>query len=123
MTTLMNNGTLEKILEREMYPQQALMPPSPWLGRAQPGKPTLTVSNAGSGSQLEIRWAPGDSGNAWLWLLQTRSGGRWKAEILAGTRTMRVWNSAPPEVVALSAVNRVGAVSPPTVLKARNGAN
>ena len=122
MTTLMNNGTLEKILEREMYPHPALMPASPWLGRAQPAKPTLTVSHGGSDSRLEIRWAPGGSGNAWLWLLQTRSGGRWKAEILPRTRTMRLWLGAPPEVVALSAVNRVGAVSPPTVLKARNGA-
>jgi len=118
----MNNGTLEKILEREMYPQQALMPPSPWLGGAQPGKPTLAVSNGGSGSRLEIRWAPSGSDNTWLWLLQTRSGGMWKAEILPRTRTTRLWTGAPPEVVALSAVNRVGVVSPPTVLKAHNGA-
>jgi uncharacterized lipoprotein YddW (UPF0748 family) len=122
MTTLMNNGALEKVLERDMYQQQALMPPSPWLGGSQPGKPALTVSNSGSGSRLEIRWAPSGSGNTWLWLLQTRSGDRWTGEILPATRITRLWNSAPPDVVALSAVNRFGAVSPPTVLKAPDGA-
>ena len=122
MQTLLHNGALEEVLKREVYQQPALMPPSPWLGGTQPGKPSLMVSNGGSGSRLEIRWAPSGSSNPWLWLLQTRKGGRWTGEILPATRTTRVWNSVPPEVVALSAVNRVGAVSPPTVLKARKGA-
>jgi uncharacterized lipoprotein YddW (UPF0748 family) len=122
MTTLMSNAALEKVLERDMYQQQALMPPSPWLGGAQPGKPTLTVSNGGSGSRLEIRWAPGGSGNAWLWLLQTRTGGKWTKEILPATKTTRTWNGTPPEVVAVSAVNRTGAVGSPTVLQARSSA-
>jgi len=121
MTTLMNNKTLAKILEQEMYQQQALLPPSTWLGRGQPGKPTLMVSNGRSGSRLEIRWAPSGSGNAWLWLLQTRTGGKWTKEILPSTKTSCTWNGTPPEVVAVSAVNRIGAVSSPSVLQARDG--
>jgi uncharacterized lipoprotein YddW (UPF0748 family) len=123
MKTLMRNSTLDEVLEREVYQQPALMPPSPWLGGTQPGKPSLMVSNGGSGSRLEIRWAPTGSGNVWLWLLQTRSGGRWTGEIMPTTKTTRVWNGATPEVVALSAVNRIGEVSAPNVLQARSGAN
>jgi uncharacterized lipoprotein YddW (UPF0748 family) len=122
MKTLMHNSALDEVLEREAYQQPALMPPSPWLGGTQPGKPSLVASNGGSGSRLEIRWVPDDGGITWLWMLQTRSGGKWKAQILPRTRTMCVWLGAPPEVVALSAVNRIGEVSSPTVLQARNAA-
>ena len=121
--SLMRNAAFAELLERQVYQQPALMPPTPWLGSAQPAKPALTISNGEAGSHLEIHWAPSSgSGNAWLWLLQTRSGGRWTGEILPTKQTTRVWNSAPPEVVALSAVNRIGEVSSPTVLQARNAA-
>ena len=90
----MRNSAFDEVLEREVYQQPALMPPSPWLGRAQPGKPKLTVANGASGSPLEIRWAPSGSGKPWLWLLQTRTGGEWTKEILPATRTSRVWNGS-----------------------------
>ena len=80
MKSLMRNSAFDEVLEREVYQQPALMPPSPWLGRAQPAKPKLTVANGEPGSQLEIRWTPGGSGKAWLWLLQTRIGGEWTTE-------------------------------------------
>ena len=38
MKSLMRNSALDEVLEREVYPQPALMPPSPWLGRTQPGE-------------------------------------------------------------------------------------
>ena len=118
----MRNSALDEVLEREVYQQPALMPPSPWLGRTQPAKPKLSVSSSNAGSPLEIRWTPSDSGKAWLWLLQTRTGGEWKKEILPATRTARAWNGALPEVVAVSAVSRNGQLSAPSVLQARDGA-
>jgi hypothetical protein len=121
MKSLMRNSSFADVLERELYQQPALMPPSPWLGRAQPGKPKLTVAKGEPGAQLEVRWTPGGSGKPWLWLLQTRKGGEWTKEILPATRTTRVWNGALPEVVAVSAVNRNGELSPPCVLQARDG--
>jgi uncharacterized lipoprotein YddW (UPF0748 family) len=122
MKSLMRDSAFDAVLEREVYAQPALMPPLPGLGRTQPGKPKLVVSGGGSGSHLEIRWTPSGSAKAWLWLLQTRSGREWKREILPAAEAMRVWNGAPPEVVALSMVNRNGQVGSPSVLQAHSSA-
>ena len=122
MQTLMRNGTLDEVLKREAYQQPALMPPSPWLGGTRPGRPNLMVSNGASGSRLEIRWTPSLSGKTSLWLVQTRTGGEWTEEILPAGRTTRVWNGALPEVVAVSAVNRNGELSTPSVVQAPGSA-
>jgi uncharacterized lipoprotein YddW (UPF0748 family) len=122
MKSLMRNSAFDEVLARELYQQPALMPPSPWLGRAQPRKPKLTVANGGPQAQLELSWAAGDPGKAWLWLLQTRTSGEWTKEVLPATRTSRIWNGAQPEVVALSVVNRNGELSAPCVLQARGSA-
>lgn len=122
MKSLMRNSTFDEVLEREVYQQPALMPPSSWLGRTRPSKPKVTVATVKSGSQLEIRWTPGASGKACLWVLQVRTNGQWKAEILPVTKTARVWNGSQPEVVAVSAVGRNGEVSAPSVLQSRSDA-
>jgi uncharacterized lipoprotein YddW (UPF0748 family) len=121
MKSLMRNSAFDAVLEQEVYAQPALMPALPWLSRTRPAKPGLTVSSGDSGSQLEIRWTPGGSDKPWVWLLQTRTSGEWKKEVLPAVRTMRVWSGAPPEVVALSAVIRNGQISSPSVLQARSG--
>jgi hypothetical protein len=121
--SLMRNSTFAELLERQVYQEPALMPPTPWLGGAQPAKPALTTSNGESGSHLEIRWTPGGSERPWLWLLQTRTAGVWNTEILPSTRSSRAWNDTPPEVAALSAVNHNGRVSSPAVMQVHNGGN
>jgi len=122
MKSLMRNTAFDEVLERELYQQPALMPLSPWLAQAQPGKPKLNVATGHPASQLEIRWAPSGSGKAWLWLLQTRTGSEWTKEILPAAKTTRVWKGAQPEVVAVSAVNRNGELSAPSVLQAQGTA-
>ncbi len=123
MKSLMRNSTLDEMLQREVYQQPALMPSSPWLGRSRPGKPKLTVSGGQTGSRLELRWAPSGSSKPWLWLLQTRSSGKWTSEVLPATRTTRIWNGAPPEAVAVSAVHRNGELSSCSAVQARGSAN
>jgi uncharacterized lipoprotein YddW (UPF0748 family) len=122
MKSLMRNSAFDAVLEREVYAQPALMPAVPWLGRTRLEKPKLTVSSGDAGSQLEIHWTPGGSDKAWLWLLQTRTGREWKREILPAAKTTITWHGVAPEVLAVSAVNRNGQISSPTVLQARNGA-
>ena len=80
------------------------------------------VSTGGSGSRLEVRWTPSGLGKASLWLVQTRIVGEWTEEILPAGRTTRVWNSALPGVVAVSAVNRNGELSAPSVVQAPGSA-
>ena len=119
MKSLMRNTAFDEVLQRELYQKPALMPPSPWLGHAQPRKPKLTVVKGEPGSQMEISWAAGGPGKTWLWLLQTRTSGGWTEEILPASRMSRVWNGAVPEVVAVTAVGRNGELSTPSVLQAR----
>jgi hypothetical protein len=119
MSSLVRNSAFDTILEREVYQRPALMPLSPWLALTKPGKPKLTVAKGEPSSRLEIRWTTGGSGKPWLWLLQTRTAGEWTTEVLPGTTNSRVWNGAPPGVVAVSAVNRNGDLSAPSVLQAR----
>ncbi len=121
MKSLMRDAAFAELLEREVYHQPALMPPTPWLGPAQPVKPVLASSNGSSGSWSAIRWMPGSPDRPWLWLVQTRTAGTWTTDILPSTQTSRAWNGAPPEVMAVSAVNRTGGVSNPAVLQAHNG--
>jgi uncharacterized lipoprotein YddW (UPF0748 family) len=122
MKSLMRNGAFDEVLVKDVYQHAALMPPSPWLDRAQPVKPKLTVAAGNPSSRLEIRWTPGNSGTPSLWLVQTRTGGKWTEVILPAARTMRVWDRPQPEVVAVSAVNRNGELSAPSVLQARSNA-
>jgi uncharacterized lipoprotein YddW (UPF0748 family) len=123
MRTLMRNSTLDEVLAREVYHQPALMPASPWLGGARPGKPKLTAFKGETGSRLTLSWAPGSAGKAWLWLLQTRTGGQWTAEVLPAVKTSRAWTGAPPDVVAVSAMDRKGNLGAPATLQSRGTAN
>ena len=93
------------------------MPPCPWLGHAQPGKPKLRVTTSPG---ADLTWAPGGSGKPWLWLLQTRTGGEWRTEVLPSATTFRAWNGTAPDVVAVSAVSRNGELSAPSVVQARS---
>ena len=107
MKSLMRNSDLDAALEREVYSQPALIPSSPWLGNARHSKPQLSVNPGERG----LSWTPAATETAWLWLVQTRSGGVWTTEILPATKTSRAWNGVQPEVVAVSLVDRNGNAS------------
>jgi uncharacterized lipoprotein YddW (UPF0748 family) len=122
MKSLMRNSAFDEVLQRELYQQPALMPLNPWLGRAQPGKPRLTTATRKPGPQTTVTWTRSSQGKTWLWLLQTRNRGVWTTEVLPAAQTSRAWSGAPPEVVAVSAVNRNGEVSSPAVVQPRGAA-
>jgi uncharacterized lipoprotein YddW (UPF0748 family) len=119
MKSLMRSSALDEALEREVYTQPALVPASPWLDNARPEKPRLTAGKADRSAALSVSWAPSVAGKAWLWLLQTRTGSVWKTEVLPAARTSRNWAGAPPEVVAVSAVDRNGNASAAAALELR----
>jgi len=119
MKSLMRNSALDEALIREAYQEPALVPPSLWLGRAQPGKPQITPDTAQRAGSLALSWAPSGQGRAWLWLVQTRTGGTWTTQVLPGAQGSHTWSGTPPEVVAVSAVNRNGEVSAPSLFQPR----
>ena len=115
MSALMRSTSLDDALARGVYQQPALVPALPWLGGSAPGKPKLTLVRTRSGAASKISWAASGHGKAWLWLVQTRRAGQWTSQVLPGTTTAKTWDSAAPEVVAVSAVDRKGNISSPAV--------
>lgn len=117
--SLMPRSALAEALEREIYPQPALVPPTPWLGRARLGKPKLTAGQGNSTAGLQFSWGPSGTEMISRWLLQTRSGRIWKTEILPGNVRSRAWPGPAPDVIAISAVDRYGNLGPAAALQAR----
>jgi len=113
LKSLMPGSALADALERAIYTEPALVPASPWLGRTRPAKPTLAASLSEAPDHLQVSWGPGRPEAVSHWLLQTRAAGQWKTEILPATATSRAWHGTLPEVVAVSAVDRNGNISPP----------
>jgi len=106
-----NTQSVTDVLKREVYQKAALVPPTPWLDAAMPAPPKLDIEQTGKG--LKVSWQPASEPAArWVW--QVRADGEWTTEILPGSRFV-----SNADVVAISAVDRCGNVSPPTVLEKR----
>ena len=115
---LQNREGIADLLTRELYPQPALPPAFTWLGATAPTRPTLTIGTRFAAGGLKLSWAPADAKPAWLWVLQTKTDGQWRTQILPGRQSAQTLaRPARPEAIALSAVDRCGNASPPTVLE------
>ena len=99
------------------FPGPALVPASPWLGGLRPGKPWLAVRK--TGREISLAWKPAGGEPVWQWVLQERCGDGWRTEILPAAQTSRLYPAggvpALPQAVAVTAVTRVGNLSPPAV--------
>ena len=113
MKSLMRNSDLDATLEYEVYNQPALIPGSPWLGGTRHSKPQLTANDGSVG----LSWMPAADETAWLWLVQTRTGGEWATEILPAHKTSRTWSGTQPDVIAVSLVDRNGNASAAAVVQ------
>jgi uncharacterized lipoprotein YddW (UPF0748 family) len=100
---------------RAAYLQPALVPASPWLDAFPPGKPKLTVVE-NSLSSLRLRWETTDN-TLWLWVLQFRTKQVWTTEILPAARTDWSFAKPAPDLISISAVDRVGNLGSPAALR------
>lgn len=99
------------------YTQTALVPPSPWLDSTPPDKPKLTAA-IGNHSEVNVRWESSGGEPAWLWVLQYRATNNvWTTEILTASQTTKTFQNSAPDVISISAVDRIGNVSAPAALK------
>ena len=77
----------------------------------------LTVRN--TGRAISLGWKPAGGEPVWQWFLQEEVGGNWRAEILPAARTNLLFIpggiSALPQAVAVTAVTRVGNLSPAAI--------
>jgi hypothetical protein len=114
LRSLTDNPALANVV-RAAYSQTALVPASPWLVSLPPAKPKLmVVENDRSG--LSVRWETNGT-PAWLWVLQYRTNEVWATEILPANQTTRTFENSRPELVAISAVDRIGNVGSPAAIK------
>lgn len=100
---------------RLQYLQTALVPPSPWLDATPPDKPKLTVMENRGGQR--VHWESAGNEPAWLWVLQSRTNNAWTTEILPANQTTRTFFNAPPDALAIRAVDRLGNLSAPVGLE------
>ena len=112
-------GSEADALRREVYAEPALAPAFPWLDNTPPAPPALSITADPRGG-ARASWSNNGAEAAWLWVLQTRSGGAWRTEILPAGQTSRAWmGKEAPEVLALTAVDRCGNASAAVVLEKR----
>ncbi|MGB7768923.1 MAG: hypothetical protein WBN22_08730, partial [Verrucomicrobiia bacterium] len=114
LRNLLENRALADVL-RVQYSQPALVPASPWLDSIPPDQPKLTVTIENSGARAHWEIAGGKP--AWLWILQFRSNGAWTTEILPANQTTQTFFGSQPDVIAVSAVDRVENEGEPAALK------
>ena len=114
-TSLLTNSpradALRRTLKTSFTAQPALVPASPWLGSNSPFKPNLSTDELPNGLRLD--WSVGTNSAAirW-WVVQSRVYGIWKTEVFpAGTSSHTL--PLRPEVIAVTAVDRLGNASPP----------
>jgi hypothetical protein len=118
MKNLMPNRTgLAEKIQADLYTSPALVPATPWLAtNAAPAKPSLTAS-LGKNS-VKLAWSKTDATEVRTWILQRRVNGAWLTDFLPATRTSCELSSQP-DVIAVTAIDRVSRASAPAVVELR----
>ena len=109
---MQNRGGVSSGLQREMYRYPALVPPMPWLSKAVP--PSPSVRARGGRDSVQVSW--GRVPAAAKYAVQVRGQEGWYlAKVLPAGASKLTLNGAPL-AVAVSAIDRYGTASKPTVL-------
>ena len=127
LRSLMSNagplsGTLGDRLEADSYREPALVPEMPWLGGKPPAPPVAELVEASDGDRLTLKISAGDSSAITVWVVQTRDEDEhWKTTILpAAVRELVLPDSeAAADMIAVTAVDRIGQASTRTMLRVR----
>lgn len=117
MTVLMKgpDSLLEKLSTR--YAEPALVPATPWLGRAAPGKPVVSLGRDAETGEYSLKLAPATGEKVWLWNVRSNVRGQWKHEVLPGSLRVHRLDFPSVDEVVVTAVSRTGVVSVAAVTK------
>jgi uncharacterized lipoprotein YddW (UPF0748 family) len=116
MRSVMRNPELADTLKSAVYSEPALPPAIPWAGGSVPAKPELTARP--KAAKTTVSWGSSSDPQVYLWLLQTRKGGAWTTAVIPRIATSHTVTDTP-DAVALTAVNRHGALGPTASLERR----
>ena len=120
MTSLMESrDSLSERLASEAYAQPALVPASPWLEKAAPGRPALSVRNCDV-RETQIELAPTSTEEVFLWTIRARTGQAWTTQVVPGAQ--RIWSvQGQPVQIVVTAIGRTGNESPAAVVARHAG--
>ncbi len=94
------------------YAEMALVPASPWLDRVPPSAPTIIVRRDTIAGGVVVTMKPFAKESVWLWVVRARTAGLWSTSVLPGWQRLHTLtrddSAAVPELVTVSAVDRVG---------------
>jgi uncharacterized lipoprotein YddW (UPF0748 family) len=117
---LSDRDSVGTVLRRTVYAEPALVPSSPWMMPGTPGVPSIALERT-EGYDV-LRLTPGPGTIVRWWVVQLRTGGSWETHIIDGAA--RIYALAQPEdaasrpeIVAVTAVDRVGKASAPSALR------
>jgi hypothetical protein len=114
MKSLLTNKAGVTDVVARMYREPALVPASPWLGQAPPGKPTVKRVELKDGVAVEIQPAGKD---VRLHVVRRLVGKGWSVDIVPATRSDIRWSSdQKPARVVITSIDRVGLESEPVEL-------
>lgn len=118
-SSLMPTSPLGPALAQGPYAGPALVPASPWLDQQPPGKPAVNLAGRDAQGRIKISWEPTGPEKVWLWVIQTRRSGRWETRIVPAQHQTETLSgkgaTALPGQIAVSAVDRCGNLSVPTL--------
>ncbi len=110
--------TFDQWLGKQCYPEDALVPPSPWLDSAVPDAPIVRIQSLKG--RPTVTWStPKENSTPSLWVVQIQTGKSWTTRILpAAERQYTLPRSAQqtnPTAVAITPVSRAGIMGRPVI--------
>lgn len=113
---LTDQGGIATRLAEQLYGDVALVPPSPWLSKAEPSAPTVRVSRSSATGGLRVTMLMPAKQVARWYLLQTRTGGAWGSRLVTPCTCAEeiAMNAAGelPDRLVVTALDRAGVASP-----------
>lgn len=108
-----NRGGISTALAKQSYTSAALVPPMPWISTRQLPSPGLRASGGRGG--VTAKWAPVRGASKYA--VQARYGRSWFTTHVVPASATSVVLSGSPDAVAVSAVDRYGTTSAPSVVR------
>lgn len=118
---MQDRGGIVSALKTGVYTEAALPPAADWLGAAPPGPPEARLSEVDDGRALRLVMRPRSGGaTPRFWLIRLRIGESWQTMTIAGSARSFNIEKQPGqtiELIALNAIDDVGNLSAPVVVR------
>ncbi len=109
---MLDRDSIDEKLVGGPYAGPALVPASPWLDSIPPAPPLALLHRDSATGSMVVDFTPQGTEKVWRWVVRYRTGTEWTMLLLPGSQLTHMFaggrNSAPPDDVAVSAVDRTG---------------